>query len=116
MELDIPEVEAWRRWLVARQSAASSGGKRPDRACFLVFARARTPFSEMIQTIGGRWSIERCFEIGKSEVGLDDYELRSWHGCHRRITLCLLALAFLMILQLRSGENELLRSTQLAKA
>jgi hypothetical protein len=61
----------------------------------------------MIQALGGRWSIEQCFEVGKGEVGLDDYEGRSWHGWYRHMTLCLLAQAFLTVLQIRSGGNEL---------
>ncbi|MBO0794072.1 MAG: hypothetical protein J2P36_24415 [Ktedonobacteraceae bacterium] len=60
----------------------------------------------MIRAIGGRWSIEQCFELGKGEVGLDGYEVRSWHGWYRHVTLCLLAQAFLTVLQIRSEVNE----------
>jgi SRSO17 transposase len=44
---------------------------------------------------GQRWTIETCFEVAKQEVGLADYEVRSWHGWYRHITLAMLALAFL---------------------
>lgn len=30
-----------------------------------------------------RWPIERCFEIAKSELGMDQFEMRSWQGLHR---------------------------------
>jgi len=30
-----------------------------------------------------RWPIERCFEIAKSELGMDHFEMRSWRGIHR---------------------------------
>ena len=33
--------------------------------------------------------------MAKQEVGLADYEIRSWHGWYRHITLSMLALAFL---------------------
>ena len=33
--------------------------------------------------------------MAKQEVGLADYEVRSWHGWYRHITLAMLALAFL---------------------
>ncbi len=33
--------------------------------------------------------------MAKQEVGLADYEIRSWHGWYRHITLAMLALAFL---------------------
>lgn len=34
---------------------------------------------------------EGSFESAKQEVGLADYEVRSWTGWHRHITLALLA-------------------------
>jgi SRSO17 transposase len=30
-----------------------------------------------------RWPIERCFEIGKSDLGMDNFEMRNWQGIHR---------------------------------
>jgi SRSO17 transposase len=48
---------------------------------------------------GQRWTIEECFEAGKQEVGLGDYEIRSWQGWYRHITLAMLALAFLAALR-----------------
>jgi SRSO17 transposase len=46
-----------------------------------------------------RWPIETEFQQGKGEVGLDEYEVRSWRGWHHHVTLCLLAAAFLLTLQ-----------------
>ena len=105
IELSSPEAEGWQHWLVVRQSIAS-GDKPPNQAFFLVFAPTGAPLSEMIRVIGERWRIEQCFEVGKGEVGLDDYEVRSWHGWYRHVTLCLLAQAFLTILRLRCEGNE----------
>jgi len=34
-----------------------------------------------------RWPIERCFEIVKSELGMDHFEMRSWRGIHRHLYL-----------------------------
>ena len=39
--------------------------------------------------------MEECFERGKGECGLDHYEVRSWVGWYRHVTLSLLALAVL---------------------
>jgi SRSO17 transposase len=105
IELSSSDVEGWQRWLVIRQSL-SSGAKPPDRTFFLVFAPTGTPLSEMIYALGGRWRIEQCFEVGKGEVGLDDYEVRSWQGWYRHTTLCLLAQAFLTVLRIQSEGNE----------
>ena len=41
-----------------------------------------------------RWSIEQCFNECKQYLGLDHYELRTWHGWHRHILLTLLAHLF----------------------
>lgn len=51
-------------------------------------------------------TIEQCFEVGKGEVGLDGYEVRSWHGWYRHITLCLVTQAFLTVLRIRSEGND----------
>jgi SRSO17 transposase len=46
-----------------------------------------------------RWRIESCFEEAKGETGLDEYEVRSWTGWHRHITLSMLAHAYLTIVR-----------------
>jgi len=46
-----------------------------------------------------RWTVEECFEAAKGEVGLDQYEVRSWHGWYRHITLAMVALAYLAALR-----------------
>ena len=48
---------------------------------------------------GPRWRIETEFETEKGDVGLDEYETRSWAGWHHHIAMCLLGGAFLLGLQ-----------------
>jgi SRSO17 transposase len=43
--------------------------------------------------------IERCFQEAKGEVGLDQYEVRSWTGWYRHITLAMVAHAFLSVMR-----------------
>jgi hypothetical protein len=43
-----------------------------------------------------RWSIEEQFQAAKGQVGLDHYQVRTWTGWHRHVTLAMLALALLM--------------------
>jgi SRSO17 transposase len=57
-----------------------------------------------------RWTVEQCFEEGKGEVGLDEYEVRSRHSWYRHITLSMLALAFLAALRANGGEGALKKS------
>ena len=41
----------------------------------------------MLWVAFSRWPIERCFEIAKSELGMDHFEMRSWRGIHRHLYL-----------------------------
>ena len=50
---------------------------------------------------GTRWRVEECLESAKGECGLDEYEVRSWTGWHRHVTLSLLALAVVAVIRSR---------------
>jgi SRSO17 transposase len=105
IELAQPEQEGWQKWLVVRRSLLE-GEKPADRAYVLVFAPTGTTLAEMATAIGTRWTVEQCFEEGKGEVGLDHYEVRSWQGWYRHMTLCMFAHAFLMVLRTQSQMPE----------
>ena len=66
----------------------------PDLTYYLVFSLPDTPLQAKITALGGRWRIEEDFENGK-DLGLNHYEVRSFVGWYRHITLVMLALAFL---------------------
>jgi SRSO17 transposase len=101
IELASPDKPGWKKWLLVRRSLVE-GEKPAKRAYVLVFAKAQTTLAEMAEAIGARWTVEQCFEEGKGEVGLDHYEVRSWQGWYRHITLCMLAHAFLVVLRTHS--------------
>ena len=65
----------------------------------LTHAPKDTSLTRLVQVAGLRWPIESLFEQGKGEVGLDEYEVRSWVGWHRHITLSMFALAYLAIVR-----------------
>jgi SRSO17 transposase len=48
-----------------------------------------TTLAAVVPVAGTRWTIECCFEATKGEVGLDDYEVRSWTGWYCHITLAI---------------------------
>jgi len=81
----------WDHWLLVRRSRRDP----TDLAYYVVFGPAETSLATLARVAGQRWAIEECFEVAKQEVGLADYEIRSWHGWYRHITLAMLALAFL---------------------
>ena len=74
-----------------------------ERACYLVFAPTDTTLAEIVRAIGARWTIEDVFKLAKRQVGLDQYEVRSWTGWHRHATLALLALAALVLGAAKGG-------------
>jgi len=67
-----------------------------------------------------RRPVEECFEAAEQEVGLDGYEVRSWHGWYRHITLSMLALAFLAAMRVelasQKGAEDPAHSPQLPSA
>ena len=66
--------------------------EKPDELTFyLTLAPEGTELATLVQVAGTRWTIEACFEAAKGEVGLDEYEVRSWTGWHRHVTLAMLA-------------------------
>jgi SRSO17 transposase len=83
----------WVHALVVRRDLTD-----PDEvAYYLVYAPDGTPLIEIVRAIGARWTIEDVFKLAKRQVGLDQYEVRSWTGWHRHTTLALLALAALVL-------------------
>jgi SRSO17 transposase len=57
----------------------------------------RAGFSELVHVAGARWPIEECFGSAKNEIGLDNYQVRTWNAWHRHITLAMLAHTFLAV-------------------
>ena len=104
IELAAPEISGWQRWRLLRRSL-DEGIKPAEMAYVLVFAPIGTSLEEMVEAFGARWTVEQCFEETKGEAGLDEYEVRSWHGWYRHITLSMLAMAFLKILRANEGED-----------
>jgi hypothetical protein len=87
----------WQHWLLIRRNR-----KDPDDvAYYVVCGPADTSLATLARVAGMRWTVEECFEVAKQEVGLDDYEVRSWHGWYRHITLAMLALAFLVAMRVK---------------
>jgi hypothetical protein len=93
---------SWQRWLLVRRQV----DKPTELAYYRVFAPARTSLAAMVKVAGTRWAVEECFETAKGEVGLDQYEVRSWSGWYRHITLALLAHAYLTVVRAQTQSAE----------
>ena len=88
-------------WAVYRRNLDGS-----EPRYYLSNAPEDTPLETLAYVGGSRWRIETEFEIEKSDVGLDEYETRTWAGWHHHVALCLLGGAFLLSLQQDWGEND----------
>jgi SRSO17 transposase len=78
-------------------------GGRPRLRCLLSNAPEGTPLAEVVRAASERHRAEQVFQEGKGEVGLGQYEVRSWVGWHHHMTLSLLALWFLALTRSREG-------------
>ena len=87
-----------RHWLLIRRCLDDP----QELASYLVWAPLATPLSIMVYAIGARWRIEEDLETTK-DLGLDQYEVRSYVGWYRHITLVLLASAFLVGICVQDG-------------
>src|SRR3954467_2625812 len=92
----------WDHWLLVRRTIA----KPNEMAYYVVFGPAATSLEALARIAGRRWPVEECFEAAKQEVGLDGYEVRSWHGWYRHVTLSMLALAFLAAMRVELASQK----------
>jgi SRSO17 transposase len=67
----------------------------------LAYFWAHTPsgatLADLVRVIGMRWMVEECFQAAKGQVGLDHYQVRSWSGWYRHITLAMAAHCWLTV-------------------
>jgi len=93
----LPILHRWeddgQHWLLIRRIPTHP----TDKTYYLVFGPAGTALAVMAWAVGSRWGIEEEFENAK-DLGLDQYEVRSWVGWFRHVTLVLLVLAVLTVL------------------
>jgi len=97
--LNDPAEPGWRRWLVLRRSCSDPN----DIDAYRAYGPADMTLAAQVQVVGKRWTVEESIQTSKSEVGLDEYEVRSWTGWYRHITLAMWAQAFLSVLRDQEG-------------
>lgn len=86
-----------RLWLIIRRNVAD-----PSEVKFYLSNAPETiELVRLVRMSGMRWPIELTFEEGKGEVGMDQYETRSWLGWHHHMTLVMLAHHFLVWVRVR---------------
>jgi SRSO17 transposase len=95
--INCPEPQQYQRWLLIRRSVSDP----TEVAYFACGGPPATTLKELVAVAGKRWVIEECFELAKGDCGLDEYEVRSWVGWHRHVTLSLFALAVVVVIRSR---------------
>ena len=59
-------------------------------------APSATPVHRLAQMQGQRYWIERSFQDGKSQAGLDHYQVRGWTAWHHHMALVMMAMLFML--------------------
>jgi len=77
-------------WLIVARNVLEEKTKY-----FFCNAAADTPIGTLLFVAFSRWHIERLFQEGKSEVGFDHFEGRTYTGFLRHIVLATVSLLFL---------------------
>jgi SRSO17 transposase len=89
----IPDEE----WLLVEWP---TGEEKPTKY-WLSTMPADMPIAQLVDLAKLRWRIEQDYEELKQEVGLGDFEGRTWRGFHHHAALCIAAYAFLIAEQTR---------------
>lgn len=97
-DLDHRVESGYTKALLVRRSL-----KDPDeKAYYYSYAPTGTPLKKLVEIAGARWAIEECFEQAKQLTGLDEYEVRSWSGWYRHVTLSMFAHAMLAVIRAKA--------------
>jgi hypothetical protein len=97
--LNLPRQVGWQRWLLVRRTLSEPS----ELTAFVAFGPAATSLTELVRVAGMRWTVEESIQTAKGEVGLDHYEVRSWTGWYRHMTLAMWAQAFLAVVRSETG-------------
>ena len=87
IEIESSGKEGFERCVLIRRSI---DGSEETRAFICHYIEGTTE-EELVKIAGTRWKIEQSFEESKGEVGLDEYEMRSYKGWYKHITLSMCA-------------------------
>jgi SRSO17 transposase len=93
-----PEPKTVTRWLLIRRKISEPN----EVTYFACGGPPATTLTDLVRVAGRRWTIEENFELGKGDCGLDEYEVRSWDGWYRHVTLSLWALAVVTVIRSRA--------------
>jgi SRSO17 transposase len=88
-------------WLIIRRTL----GCNATYDYYISNAPESTKLKTFVWLSGIRWAIEQCFEETKSELGMDQYEIRKYPGWNHHMLTCMLSHFFLWHLKIRLGKK-----------
>jgi SRSO17 transposase len=102
VRITMPHDTIGEQWLLIRRTLTDT----PDYDFFVSNAPAATPLTELAHVASLRHEVEQALEEAKGQLGLADYEVRTWHGWHRHMTLCFLAHTWLTVMSRAEREKK----------
>lgn len=88
-------------WLVVKRTIEET----PIHSYYISNASSSVRLKTFVWLSGVRWAIEQGFEETKTELGMDQYEVRKYRGWNHHILISMLTHFFLWHLKLRLGKK-----------
>jgi SRSO17 transposase len=88
-------------WLLVRRNINNG-----ELAYYRCWSPEPTTLATLVRVAGTRWCVEECFQTAKTEVGLDQHQVRRWRSWYRYTTLVMLAHAILAVIAVHERERQ----------
>jgi SRSO17 transposase len=79
--------------------------KKEPYHVYLAWMKGAPNARRLLRLSRGRFPIEQFYQRGKTDLGLDHYEGRSWRGFHHHLVLAVIAYLFVATVYLRVKKN-----------